>query len=427
MPMSNPSRAPVRRVALLTLGCKLNQAESEAIAAEFAARGCCVVDRPAGADAVVINTCSVTHVADRKSRHLLRLARRLAPGVPVIVTGCYPETAGAGAACALGADLVVANQDKALLVHRLLGDARRARAGASGTGLRTRAFVKVQEGCNDVCAFCIVPRTRGREHSRPPAVVVEDVRRREAEGAQEVVLTGTQLGAYGRDGGPRLAELIAAVLAGTGIPRIRVSSLQPQDLSPALLSLWQDPRLCRHFHIALQSGSDPVLARMRRRYDTAAYARALDRIREAVPDAAITTDVIAGFPGETDAEFEETIAFCRRAEFAAIHVFPYSQRSGTVAAKMPQQVPALVRRERTQRLLALAAESARRYRERFLGRVEHVLWERCRNSGAIPLWEGLTDTYLRVTAPCERDLHNRLTPARLLSQTSSGFLGEVLA
>lgn len=426
MPMPNVASAPVRRVALLTLGCKLNQAESDAIAGEFVARGCTVVDQLAAADAIVVNTCSVTHVADRKSRHLVRLARRLAPGASIIVTGCYPEVAGSEAARWLGADVVVCNGEKPSLVCRLLGEASGATTGVASTGLRTRAFVKIQEGCNDICAFCIVPRTRGRERSRPLALVVEEIRRRAAEGAQEVVLTGTQLGAYGRDSGASLPELIAAVLAGTDVPRIRVSSLQPQDLTPALLSLWQDRRLCRHFHLALQSGSDAVLGRMRRRYDTGAFARALASIRAAVPDVAVTTDVIVGFPGETDAEFEETLAFCRGAEFAAIHVFPYSRRSGTVAARMPQQVAALVKRERTRRLLALAAESARRYREQFIGRVETVLWERCRGGGNLPMWEGLTDTYLRVTAPSERDLRNRLTPARLLSQARGGFLGEVL-
>src|SRR5215216_3831475 len=269
-------RGPVRSVAVLTLGCKLNQAESDAIARELSAAGCTVIDRPASADAFIINSCSVTHVADRKSRHMVRLARRLSPEATIVLTGCFPETAGYDAALATGADIVVPSRDKAEVVRRLFahrppGGDRSTVAGTSG---HTRAFVKAQEDCNDLCAFCIVPRTRGRERSISPEDVVAVVREREAEGAQEVVITGTQLGAYGRDldsqhYGP--AAVIRALLAETSVPRIRFSSLQPQDISPELLALWEDPRLCRHFHLALQSGSATVLQRMRRRYSKQQY------------------------------------------------------------------------------------------------------------------------------------------------------------
>ena len=392
-----PSQPVPRTVAVLTLGCKLNQAESEAIARELLAAGCRVVDRPAAADAFVINSCSVTHVADRKSRHLVRLARRLSPEATVLLTGCYPETAGAEIALATGADIVVPSRDKAavvqrLLAHRTTGNGqwagmatgnRSAPGGATGRGvvgsgsasgggagesvaddepallspppvvsggdllpvlpaaapedadafphagsggLRTRAFVKAQEGCNDVCAFCIVPRTRGRERSIPPEDVAAIVAARERDGAREVVITGTQLGAYGRDldamrYGP--AAVIRAVLGETAVPRIRFSSLQPQDITPELLALWEDPRLCRHFHLALQSGSESVLRRMRRRYTISRFREAMEMIRAFVPDVAITTDIIVGFPGETEAEAEESLDFCREAGFALMHVFPY--------------------------------------------------------------------------------------------------------
>jgi len=432
--MSNES-LPIRRLAptavcLLTLGCKLNQADSEAIARDLLAAGCKVLDRPAPADAFVINTCSVTHVADRKARHLARLARRLSPGAPVIVTGCYVETAEPGLRAAMNADLVLGNEEKPSLAARL------ARLGAGQSGwdadpaprfdprspLRTRAFLKVQEGCNDVCAFCVVPRTRGREHSVPVEEVVGAVRAREDEGVQEVVLTGTQLGAYRPAGdadsgngmtrfGPSV--LLQALLAETAVPRLRLSSLQPQDITPELLSLWEDARLCRHFHLALQSASDSVLSRMRRRYTTLDYRRALALIRKHVPDAAVTTDVMVGFPGESEADFEETYAFCREAAFAGLHVFPYSRRPGTGAARMDDQVRESAKRERAHRLLTLGRDLRAGFEGRFGGRVMPVLWERARPSKGGLVWEGLTDNYIRVFTRSDADLWNRILPARL--------------
>jgi len=427
-----------RRVAIITLGCKLNQADSETIARQLGAAGIDIVDRPAAADAYVINTCSVTHVADRKARHYVRMARRLSPGAPVVLTGCFVETAGA-AARGMGADVVLGNAGKA----RIAGEIVRLTGGGPGQQTaeltdgrqkgqpsppRTRAFVKVQEGCNDVCAFCIVPKTRGRETSVPAAEVVREVRAREAEGVREVVLTGTQLGAWGRNVGGRPAELIRAVLAETSVPRVRFSSLQPQDVTAELLALWDDPRLCRHFHLALQSGSAATLSRMRRRYTKETYRATVARIRSTLgEDVAITTDVIAGFPGETDAEFEESVAFVEEMAFAAAHVFPYSRRSGTTADKLPGHVPYAVKHERTQRLLAVARAAQVASLSRFTGRTMPVLWERARRGteGARE-WDGLTDNYIRVRATCERELRNEVTPARLTAVARGGFMGEAL-
>jgi threonylcarbamoyladenosine tRNA methylthiotransferase MtaB len=308
-------------VAVLTLGCKLNQSDSEAIARRLTGEGVRVVDRPQkGADAFVINTCSVTHVADRKARHLVRMARRLSPEAEVVLTGCYAETAPPGIAETVGADAVLPNGDKPSIPERLLarlqdrGDPTAGCPTHTRDGLRTRAFVKIQEGCNELCAFCIVPYTRGREVSVPVDHVVREVQAREAEGVLEVVLTGTQLGNYGRDlgwdgQGPHL--LLQALLERTSLPRIRLSSLQAQDISVPLLDLWSDPRLCPHFHLPLQSGSDRVLSLMRRRYSADEFRRAVTLIRRRVPDVAITTDVIAGFPGETDADFQATYDLCR--------------------------------------------------------------------------------------------------------------------
>jgi threonylcarbamoyladenosine tRNA methylthiotransferase MtaB len=242
------------------------------------------------------------------------------------------------------------------------------------------------------------------------------------------VLTGTQLGAYGRDaGGLAPPDVIAAVLAETSVPRIRFSSLQPQDITPALLALWDDPRLCRHFHLALQSGSDATLRRMRRRYDTAAYRDAAMRLRAQVgSDVAITTDVIVGFPGETDEEFDESVAFCREMRFAQMHVFPYSKRTGTAAAHMDGHVPHEVKHERMRRMLAVAEDSRMAFLAHFQGRVLPVLWERRREDSADGAWDGLTDNYIRVSAHSERDLRNRLTAARLVAPNGDGFEGEAL-
>ncbi|MGH2603172.1 MAG: MiaB/RimO family radical SAM methylthiotransferase, partial [Dehalococcoidia bacterium] len=347
------------------------------------------------------------------------------------------------------------SRDKAEVVRRLLahrpplttekGNGQRAEGRGSSdahyplpvalpplpfNGLRTRAFVKAQEGCNDVCAFCIVPRTRGRERSIDPAEVAAVVRRREEEGAQEVVITGTQLGAYGRDldaGRYGPAAVIRALLAETSVPRIRFSSLQPQDITPELLALWEDPRLCRHFHLALQSGSASVLRRMRRRYTKEQYRHALAAIRDALPDVAITTDVLAGFPGETETEHAESVAFCREAGFAQTHVFPYSRRPGTTANLLPDHLPPEVKRRRLAEMLDLGRAAAAAFRRRHLGRVVSVLWEQgtpADESGG-RRWEGLTDNYIRVVTRSAEDLTNRLLPTDLTGETDDALTGEI--
>jgi threonylcarbamoyladenosine tRNA methylthiotransferase MtaB len=419
--------------AVLTLGCKLNLADSETIARGLRAAGYDVVDALCEADAIVVNTCSVTHVADQKSRRLVRAARRAAPRAAIAVTGCYPQSADPGDVAALGADLVASTRagDQEALIAALAARVLPAGAGddrrrPGPPGLRTRAFIRAQSGCNDVCAFCIVPRTRGREVSRLPADVARDVNEAAAAGAREAVITGTQLGAWGRDFDPPLRphHLIAHLLETTDIPRIRFSSLQPQDITPELLALWGDPRLMPHFHLALQAGSDAVLAAMRRRYTLEQFRDAAARIRAAVPGAAITTDVIAGFPGESDEEFEATLAVCRAVAFARIHAFPYSRRARTAAARMPGQVPDAVRRERMARLLALAAELDAAHRAAAAGSVQPVLWEASRMVEGERLWTGHTPGYITVYAPGE-GLANRITPVRLGPLLHDGVRGEL--
>ncbi|GAI26273.1 unnamed protein product, partial [marine sediment metagenome] len=255
------------------------------------------------ADVYILNTCTVTHIADRKSRHLLRQARRQNPDARLVAIGCYAERSPQELAQIDGVDLVIGNEQKPHLLRRLqeseyLGSPLSTRMSHHYNGCRTRAFIKVQDGCHNFCSYCIVPLVRRREESTPVDKIVAEVRQRVADGGKEVVLTGTEIGSYGGEG-VNLKGLLERILAETDITRLRLSSLQPQEISPELINLWQDSRLCPHFHLSLQSGSDTVLGRMKRRYTIADYERAVALIRGAVPEAAITTDIIAGFPGET--------------------------------------------------------------------------------------------------------------------------------
>lgn len=419
--------------AILTLGCKLNLADSEEIARGLGAAGFDVCDQMVEADAFVLNTCSVTHVADQKSRRLIRSARRLAPGAVVTVTGCYPQTAGSDRVSELGADFVTGTRDSdkdGLLSFITERVATRAIPGTpaarrSIATLHTRQFIKAQEGCNDVCAFCIVPKTRHREESRSIRRVIDEVNAAVERGAREVVITGTQLGAWGRDLDPPLKphDLIGGILEETEIARLRFSSLQPQDISPELLALWHDPRLMPHFHLALQSGSDAVLTSMRRRYSADEYRDAAARIHAAVPGAAITTDVIAGFPGESDADFEATLQLCRDAGLARIHAFPYSARSGTVAAKMPQPLPPEHKKARMQELLALGRELASAHVEAHRGTQRPVLWEGQVQTPEGPCWHGYTDNYISIYASASSDLQNRITPVTIGDAFRDGARG----
>lgn len=414
-------------VAFHTLGCKLNQAESELLARQFAEAGYRVVSGD-GADIHVLNTCTVTHIADRKSRHLLRLWRKRNHRALLIATGCYAERAPEELSQA-GADLVVGNEQKMLLLDVLKDEyAPVARCSAEqfvADGVsRVRSFIKIQDGCNDACAYCIVPRVRGREHCLAMADVVNEVKARVAACYKEVVLTGTKIGAY-KHNGANLKQLVEQILVVTGVERLHLSSLQPQDISPQLLNLWQDPRLCRHFHLALQSGSDAVLRRMRRRYSAAGYRRAVSLIRKIVPDVAITTDIMVGFPGEGIEEFEESYCFCQEIDFADIHVFSYSSRPGTVAARTPGQVDDRVKKERSLRMLELAQRSAHKFCQRFLGQNMMVLWEKEVAPGS-EIYSGLSHNYIRVFAESKGPLTNQFLPVRLVRLHNQGLWGEVI-
>jgi len=413
------------RVALDCLGCKLNQAEMELLALQLAQAGYRLVSSVAKADVYILNTCTVTHLADRKSRHRLRLAHHQNPAARLVAIGCYAERSPQEMVPIEGVDLVLGNEPKPHLLQRLqesgcLSRPRSVRAGQHN-GRRTRAFIKVQDGCQSFCAYCIVPMVRYREESVPVARVIAGVKQRVAGGSKEVVLTGTEIGSY-RSHGIRLKGLLERILAETAVTRLRLSSLQPQEISPRLIELWRDCRLCPHFHLSLQSGSNTVLSRMKRRYDTADYRQVVSLIREVVPEAAITTDIIVGFPGETEAEFEESFNFCQQMEFARLHVFPYSPRQGTEAARLPGQVGAQLKKQRSQKMLALAEAGARNFSQRFLGKTMPVLWEK--QSGGI--WSGLTGNYIRVYTGSSEDLTNRLLTVKLVEIRRDGVWGEIV-
>ncbi len=450
-PYRDPSRPTF---AIHTLGCKLNTADAQAISFALIEQGFAEVPFDAPADLYIVNTCTVTHIADKKGRQYLRKARQNGgTGAMVAAIGCYTAVAPEDAAAMAEVNFVLGSVDK----ERVVAEAverfadRLAAVGLSDTHLhihaahRTRRTIKIQEGCDAHCTFCIVPRARGRSASVAAERVCREVAASAAMGYQEVVLTGTYVGMYREDSQQsavssrqqvgarsmrpphsvlRLPDLLRTILAGPTPPRIRLTSVGPAELKPDLLACWEDARMARHLHMPIQSGSARVLRAMRRRYNPDQFRRAVERVRAAIPDCSITTDVIVGFPGETDAEFAETLAFCRELAFSKMHAFPYSERTGTEAAGMADQVRPDVKKERMARLLALSNELALDYHRRFVGRTMDVLWEDREPGGR---WSGLTDNYLRILAITDNDLHNRVLPTRLLHAESAYLDGAVVA
>ena len=346
------------------------------------------------------------------------MARRQNPDIFIIATGCYAQRAAAEITAIAGVDCVVDNREKSNLLQVLKNipqkGQNRTKQAAESAPFRTRSFLKIQDGCQNFCSYCIVPFVRSGETSVPPASIIDEISQRTNEGYQEVVLTGTRVGGYNCEG-LGLQGLLQRILDETKIPGLRLSSLQPQEISPALIKLWQNSRLCPHFHLSLQSGSAGVLKRINRRYSPDEYRQAVQLIRKEVPAVAITTDVIVGFPGETDAEFEESLEFCKQMGFARIHVFSYSPRSGTSAAKMAGQVPDKVKKERSRKMLALAEESTKKFRESFTGEALDVLWEKQTDDGD---WTGMTGNYIRVFAKSKDDLSNKKSKIKFNNQES---------
>ena len=425
------------RIAIYTLGCKVNQYETQAMEQELTARGHELVDFEQSADAYIINTCSVTAISDKKSRQMIRRARKLNPDAIVAACGCYVQT-HTDEVVELGIDLVGGTGQRMEFLRQLLTAAEKKTRvlvddalhrhefeilPAGGQMSRTRAMLKVEDGCRNFCTYCIIPFARGPVRSLPISEAVVQTGQLAAEGYQEVVITGIEISSWGQDldGEKSLMDLLEAVSAAAGETRLRLGSLEPRTITEDFCRRAAKlTNLCPHFHLSLQSGCDETLRRMNRRYDTERFYKSVTLLREFFPGVAITTDLITGFPGETEEEFQKTLDFIRRCEFAQIHVFPYSVRPGTRAAAM-EQLPKSVKEERAARAGEVAAQLHEQYLQSCVGQVYPVLFEQPGREGE---FTGHAPNYMEVTAPGE-DLHNCLRPVRITGVKGTILKGEI--
>lgn len=422
------------KAALHNLGCKVNAYETEAMQQILEEAGYEIVPFSEYADVYVINTCSVTNMADRKSRQMLHRAKKQNPDAIVVGAGCYVQTKEAQALVDESIDIVIGNNKKHELVpllreyeasHRKMAcvaDINHEKQAyeelsLSRTAEHTRAFIKVQDGCNQFCTYCIIPFARGRVRSRELPDVLQEIRTLAKSGYREVVLTGIHLSSYGVDNGESLLHLIESVHELEGIERIRLGSLEPRIVTDAFAKrLSELPKICPHFHLSLQSGCDTVLSRMNRRYDTAEYEVGCALLRRYFEHPAITTDVIVGFPGETDEEFETTERYLERIHFYEMHIFQYSRREGTKAAAMPDQVPEAVKKERSEKLLALGHRMSEEFRRYYLGRQVTALLEEEFLYDGKRYYTGYTKEYVKVAVETEKDLSNTFVTGTLKTQ-----------
>lgn len=420
------------RIYLDTVGCRLNQSEIERYARQFRAAGHSLVEDAKHADMILINTCAVTIAAVSDSRQKIRQAARHSSG-QIVATGCWSTLEPEVVSKLSSVSHVIHNKDKENLVANLLHVPPEMlvlesleRQPIPGTRLRTRGFIKAQDGCDNHCTYCVTTIARGVGRSRSIPEVLSDVEAALAGSSKEVVLTGVHLGSWGSDLSPQLHlhHLVQAILDETVIPRLRLSSLEPWDLDPHFFNLWQDKRLCRHLHLPLQSGCGATLRHMGRKTTPDSYARLISIARATIPDVAITTDVMVGFPGETEADFEESLMFIERMSFSGGHVFSYSSRPGTSAANMKDQIPDSERKRRNAIVRSVLERSKSTYKERFLQQELSVLWEKAEEISQGE-WEmrGLTDNYLRVSTRTTKSLWNKITPIRIMHTTKNGLYG----
>ena len=424
-----------------TLGCKVNQYDTQAMEELLSAAGYRTVPFSESADVYLVNTCTVTGTGDKKSLQTVRRLKREHPECTLILCGCLAQLRGKEL-LNTGADLILGTQRRGEIVSMLSQVIQTGkplcaveplddntpfeRLCVSRQSGHTRAVLKIQEGCGNRCSYCVIPLVRGPIRSRPAADIAEESRRLADAGFREIVLTGIHLSSYGKDlhDGTSLADVIRLLQHTEGILRVRLGSLEPTVITPEFVSIMQgSEKICPQFHLALQSGSDSVLRRMRRRYNTSQYLRAVDDIRSGFPRAAITTDILTGFPGETEEEFRETADMIRQVGFARIHVFPYSPRPHTDAARIPEQLPDAVRQERARRLIAIGEDTARQYRQFWLGAECELLPEE-QIKGC---WEGYTPEYLRVRlcrgADCTSGIPVRI---RIVSVDQPTVVGEII-
>ena len=426
------------KIAFYTLGCKVNQYETQALEQLVTQRGHSLVPFEEAADAYVINTCTVTAVSDKKSRQVIRRARKAAPDAVIAVCGCYPQTHPDDVE-KLGVDLISGTGDRTGFVDLLerewsdrqpitaLDDAFQRRTfeplPAGGLEGRTRAMLKMEDGCVNFCSYCIIPYARGRVRSLPLADCVRQARELEAAGYREIVLTGIEISSWGQDleGKPELMEAIEAICQGLSPDtRVRLGSLEPRTITPDFCRRAAAlPNLCPHFHLSMQSGCDTVLARMNRKYDSNRYYESVKFLHEVYDRPAVTTDLIVGFPGETEEEFQQTLDFIQKCAFSAMHIFPYSKRPGTPAAKLPGQVLNAVKEERAHRAAQIARTMQDAYLDSWVGETVPVLFEEERDG----LWRGHTTRYCEVTVQSAQPLHNQLRQVRLTGRDGGALQG----
>ncbi|NOZ09359.1 MAG: tRNA (N(6)-L-threonylcarbamoyladenosine(37)-C(2))-methylthiotransferase MtaB [FCB group bacterium] len=427
----------LKRIAFHTLGCKLNYAETSTIARDFKQKNYEIVTFSDPADVYVLNTCTVTGNAERKCRKLIRQVRKRAPGAYVAVVGCYAELRAEEIAAIPGVDLVLGSADKFDLISRL---AEHPKNGApviltsSGqdhldyhaswsVGTRTRSFLKIQDGCDYNCSYCTIPMARGQSRNGSIAEVVAAAQVIIGQGSNEIVLTGVNIGDFGKSTGESLVDLLRSLESVEGLNRLRLSSIEPNLLTDEILELMtSSPKFCPHFHLPLQSGSDRILRLMKRRYPRDLYARRVNKIRRLLPDAFIAADVIVGFPGETDEDFHETVDFIKGLEISALHVFTYSERPGTSALALTGAVSTAERERRSRKLHELSVLKKQAFYDRAVGQTRTVLFE----SGSHGLLTGFTDNYIQVQVPGRGDLCNTLAEVKLTGRVEDILKGEMV-
>ena len=436
----------MRRIAFYTLGCKVNQADTASMEAIFKSAGYKVVGFNEDADVYLVNTCVVTNTGQRKSRQIINRAVRHNPMALTVVTGCYPQTAPDEVRAIDGVDVIIGNQERARIVElveqaltskrddildnvqKMTVDTRFEELGAGTETNKTRAFLKIQEGCNQYCTYCIIPFARGPLRSRSLESIKEEITKLVAAGYKEVVLIGIHLGCYGKElakDGVKLSlyDAVEAALSVPGVERLRLGSLESVEVETRLMELMaKEPRLCHHLHLPLQSGCDKVLKAMHRPYDTARFAELLKEIRSYVPDVAITTDIIVGFPGETEEDFEETLAFARSCGFAKMHIFPYSKRKGTPAEKMPNQVEEQVKQECAARLSELDKEMQHEAMTYWIGKDVTVQFEQPVDDNHV---EGLCGAYMRVVVEGGQELCDQIRTVHIVGVEDDYLVGKL--
>jgi len=432
----------MKRVAFYTLGCKVNQYETEAISELFVDEGYEVVDFDSEADVYVINTCTVTGLSDRKSRQIIRRAKARNEKSIVVVAGCYSQTAPGEVESIPGVDLIIGTKERNKIVDyvrevekkgkklNVVGNIMEVRdfeeLEIETYHERTRAFIKIQEGCNQFCSYCIIPYARGPVRSRNESNILREIKRLADAEFKEIVLTGIHIASYGKDlKNTSLLELLVKVLDVDGIERIRLGSIEPRIITKEFVdTVAKLHKVCPHFHVSLQSGCDETLKRMNRKYTTGEYREAIQLLRDNIPDVAITTDVMVGFPGETDEEFEKTYKFLEEISFSKMHVFKYSPRKGTPAYSFKDQVPAQKKDERSSRLIKLSDKNTLAFNSKFIGRVMPVLFEQHTSFRDENYIEGRTANYIRVLCKGDNNLKGKIIGVRLKEPVEDCVFGE---